>query len=88
MKDWWGQAAGSRPVRWLVMTWLGVLGLLLAGVVVWFLLQLAVVALLVAVPVAGVAAVAGAVRGWLRRQRARRAGHELVEVKRVCSWLE
>jgi len=78
-----GESGQINWVQWLVMAWLGVLLLLAAGAVLWFVFHLAVLALLVAVPLVAVGFVVAVSRRWLRRRRAQLQGREFVEVRRV-----
>ena len=82
-RRWLGESGQVSWVQWLVMAWLAVLLLLATGVVLWFVLHLAALALLVAVPLVAVGFVLTASRRWLRRRRAQLQGHEFVEVRRV-----
>ncbi|HUW83764.1 MAG TPA: hypothetical protein VMZ31_13325 [Phycisphaerae bacterium] len=78
-----GEPGQINWVQWVVMAWLGVLLLLAAGAVLWFVFHLAVLALLVAVPLVAAGFVVTASRRWLRRRRAQLQGREFVEVRRV-----
>ena len=79
----WQRLGQAGLVRWLVISWAGMLALLVAAAVVWFVVQLAMVAFLVAVPLVAAVAAGKALRTWIRRRNAERRGHELVEVSRV-----
>jgi len=84
MCGWREQVGQIGFFRWLLIGWAVVLGLMSAGLVVWILVRLAVLALVVAVPVVVVVAGTRALVKWVRRRQAERRGHEVVEVSRVC----
>jgi hypothetical protein len=82
-RRWLGKSGQVSWVQWLLMAWFAVLLLSATGVVLWFVLHLAVLALLVAVPLVAVGFALTASRRWLRRRRAQIQGREFVEVRRV-----
>jgi len=82
-RRWLSESGQVTWVERLVMAWVAVLVLLTAGVVLWFVFQLAVLALLVAVPLVAVGLVLTASRRWLRRRRSQLQGREFVEVRRA-----